>query len=160
MNWFLLEKIGWATVASLGFAILFSVPRRALWAVMLLAAIGYTLRGLALAYGFSLIIATLIASCTMGLLSIQIAHWVHTPTTAFMSPAVIPMVPGIYAYRFMMGLLDISHNPNVSLDLLTKTVSDGLRAVFVIVALALGVSLPYLLFRKNVKAVRLDKGAK
>lgn len=157
MSLLLLEKTVWAVAAALGFAILFTVPRRAIWAVALLAAIGYLLRGLALEQGFSLMIATLLGSCTMGLLSIQLAHWVHTPTTVFMSPAVIPMVPGVYAYQFMMGLLEISHNPNVPIDLLTLTASNGLRAAFVILALALGVTIPSLLFRKSVKEIRLGK---
>ena len=155
MSLLLLEKTIWAVVAALGFAILFTVPRRAFWAVALLAAVGYLLRGLALEQGLNLIIATLLGSCSMGLLSIQIAHWVHTPTTVFMTPAVIPMVPGVYAYQFMMGLLEISHNPDAHIDLLTVTASNGLKAAFVILALALGVTIPSLLFRKSVKEIRL-----
>ncbi|WP_299734081.1 threonine/serine exporter family protein, partial [uncultured Endozoicomonas sp.] len=113
MSFLFIEKVLWAVVAALGFATLFTVPRRAFWAVAVLAAIGYALRGFALDNGASLVLATLLGSCVMGLLSIQLAHWVHTPTTVFMAPAVIPMVPGLYAYRFMMGLLEISHNPDV-----------------------------------------------
>uniref|UniRef100_UPI0026133729 threonine/serine exporter family protein n=1 Tax=uncultured Endozoicomonas sp. TaxID=432652 RepID=UPI0026133729 len=67
------------------------------------------------------------------------------------------MVPGLYAYRFMMGLLEISHNPDVPVELLTQTTSNGLKAVFVILALAIGVTIPSLLFRKSVKEIRLRK---
>ena len=65
------------------------------------------------------------------------------------------MVPGVYAYQFMMGLLEISHNPDAPIDLLTLTASNGLKAAFVILALALGVTIPSLLFRKSVKEIRL-----
>ncbi len=157
MSLLLLEKILWAIIAALGFAALFTVPRRAFWAVAVLAAIGYCLRGLALESGWNLIVATLTGSCVMGLISIQLAHWVHTPTTVFMAPAVIPMVPGVYAYRFMMGLLEISSKSDISTELLTQTISNGLKAVFVVLALAIGVSIPSLLFRRSVKEIRLRK---
>ena len=45
MTFLFAEKILWAVIAALGFATLFTVPRRAFWAVALLAAIGYAKRG-------------------------------------------------------------------------------------------------------------------
>ena len=157
MTILLIEKVIWAVIAALGFATLFTVPRRAFWAVAVLSAIGYGLRGLALENGWSLVVATLTGSCVMGLIAIQLAHWVHTPTTVFMAPAVIPMVPGVYAYRFMMGLLEISSSSDIPVELLTQTASNGLKTVFVVLALAIGVSIPSLLFRRSVKEIRLRK---
>lgn len=149
------EKCLWATIAALGFGMLFTVPRRAFWAVGLLAAIGYGLRGATLLLGGDLVAGSLVASCTMGLLSIQLAHWVHTPTTVFMAPAVIPMVPGVFAYRTMMGLLEMSQNPKFEPELLIQTVSYGLSTVFILLALAVGVTIPSLLFRnRSVKEIR------
>ena len=156
--WILLERCGWAAVAALGFATLFTVPLRAFWAVALLAVIGYALRGVGMMYGLNLVIATLIATCTMGILAIQIAHWVHTPTTVFMAPAVIPMVPGVFAYRTMMGLLEISSTGSAPVELLSSTANNGLIAAFTLLSLAVGVSLPSLLFRnKSVKEIRFFK---
>ncbi len=155
MSWLLIEKCLWAVIAALGFATLFTVPLRAFWAVALLAALGFGLRLLLLINDYHLIIATLAASCFMGLLAIQLAHWVHTPTTVFMAPAVIPMVPGVYAYRTMMGLLEISGSKVVPVELLTQTASNGLNTVFILLTLAIGVSLPSLAFRnKSVKDIR------
>ncbi|MGI9276028.1 MAG: threonine/serine exporter family protein [Endozoicomonas sp.] len=155
MTWMFIERCLWAAVAALGFATLFTVPVRAFWAVALLAIIGYGLRGVGMMYGLNLVIATLIASCTMGLLAIQLAHWVHTPTTVFMAPAVIPMVPGVFAYRTMMGLLEISSNSSAPVELLSSTANSGLVAMFTLLALAVGVSLPSLLFKnKSVKEIR------
>lgn len=154
-TWMLVERCLWAAVAALGFAILFTVPVRAFWAVAMLAIVGYALRGAGMIYGFNLPIATLIASCTMGLMAIQVAHWVHTPTTVFMAPAVIPMVPGVFAYRTMMGMLEMSGTGSVTMELLASTVNNGLVAVFTLLALAIGVSLPSLLFKnKSVKEIR------
>ena len=156
IDWVLPERCLWAATAALGFAILFTVPRRALRAVAALAIIGYAIRAIGLSHGFELPIATLIASCSMGLLSIPFAHRVHTPTTVFMAPAVIPMVPGVFAYRTMMGMLEISSSGSPSVDLLASTASNGLVAGFTLLALALGVSLPSLAFKnKSVKDIRL-----
>ena len=158
MSGLLIEKCLWAAIAAMGFATLFTTPIRAFWAAALLAALGYALRGLTLHYGGDLLAGTLIASCTMGLLAIQIAHWVHTPTTVFMAPAVIPMVPGVYAYRTMMGLMEISRTQTFSGELLMQTLNYGLNTVFILLALAVGVSLPSLLFRnRSVKEIRFLK---
>ena len=160
MSLIFLEKIIWAVIAALGFATLFTTPRRAFWVVALLAATGFTLRGIALDQGWNLILATLTGSCTMGFIAIHLAHRVHTPTTVFMAPAVIPMVPGVYAYQFMTGLLHISNSPDIPIDLVTHTLSYGLNTLLVVLSLAVGVSIPSLLFRKSVKEIRLIKRSK
>ena len=160
-TWILLERCIWAAGAALGFATLFTVPIRAFWAVALLAVVGYALRGMGMMYGLNLVLATLIASCTMGILAIQIAHWVHTPTTVFMAPAVIPMVPGVFAYRTMMGLLEISSTGSAPVELLSSTANSGLIAAFTLLSLAVGVSLPSLLFKnKSVKEIRFFKASR
>ena len=157
-TWILAERCLWAAAAALGFATLFSVPLRAFWAVALLAVVGYALRGVGMMYDYNLVIATVIASCTMGIMAIQVAHWVHTPTTVFMAPAVIPMVPGVFAYRTMMGLLEISSTNSATTELLASTANNGLVAAFTLLALAVGVSLPSLLFKnKSVKEIRFIK---
>ena len=151
-----IAKCAWASLAALGFAILFTVPKRALWAVALLASIAYASREISLINGLDLVVGSLAASCFIGLIGIQLAHWVHTPTTVFVIPAVIPMVPGVFAYRTMMGLLEISRSSAVSNEILLQTASNGLNTVFILLALAVGVSLPSLLFKnRSVKEIRL-----
>ncbi|WP_257274858.1 MULTISPECIES: threonine/serine exporter family protein [unclassified Endozoicomonas] len=158
MSGLLLEKCVWAALAAMGFATLFTSPLRAFWASAFLAALGYGLRGIALHFGLDMLTSTLLASCTIGLLSIQLAHWVHTPTTVFMAPAVIPMVPGVYAYRSMMGLIEMSQTATFSSDLLMQTISDGLNTIFILLSLAVGVTIPSLLFKnRSVKDIRLLK---
>lgn len=152
----LITRAAWASIAALGFAILFSVPKRALWAVALLAAIAYAMRDISMFHGLGPTIASLMASCSIGFLGIQLAHWVHTPTTVFIIPSVIPMVPGVFAYRAMMGILAISHAKDISTDLVLQTVGNGINAILILLALAVGVSLPSLVFRnKSVKEIRL-----
>lgn len=158
MSGLLLEKCVWAALAAMGFATLFTSPLRAFWASAFLAALGYGLRGIALHFGLDMLTSSLLASCTIGLLSIQLAHWVHTPTTVFMAPAVIPMVPGVYAYRSMMGLIEMSQTATFSSDLLMQTISDGLNTIFILLSLAVGVTIPSLLFKnRSVKDIRLLK---
>ncbi|WP_062269665.1 threonine/serine exporter family protein [Endozoicomonas arenosclerae] len=161
MTWLLIEKCVWAALAAMGFATLFTTPLRAFWATALLAALGYGLRGIALHLGLDLLAATLLASCTMGLLAIQFAHWVHTPTTVFMAPAVIPMVPGVFAYRSMMGLMEMSQTSIFSPELLMQTISYGLNTVFILLSLAVGVTIPSLLFKnRSVKDIRFLRSKK
>ncbi|WP_263080609.1 threonine/serine exporter family protein [Endozoicomonas sp. Mp262] len=146
----------WASLAALGFAIFFTVPKRALWAVAVLASVAYGSRSIALMNGLDLIVGSLVASCFISLIGVQLAHWVHTPTMVFVFPSVIPMVPGVFAYRTMMGLMEISRSSDVSAEFLLQTASNGLNTIFILLALAVGVSLPSLLFKnRSVKEIKL-----
>lgn len=64
------------------------------------------------------------------------------------------MVPGSFAYRTMLGMIRfINHTES---EVLTSAVHFGMMTLFVIMALAIGVTLPSLLLRiESTKNVRL-----
>ncbi|WKS94995.1 threonine/serine exporter family protein [Riemerella columbina] len=157
MEFDILEKIAWAVLVSLGFAILFNTPRRALWAVALLGALGFGIKTIALLFLFpdQLIIASLLGASAVGLSGIYFAHRVHTPPIVFTIPAVINMIPGTLGYNFMMGILElVSHKKNqtLSIEQLLTIINNGLNAGFIILVLAFGVVFPILMF--NTQTVK------
>ncbi|SHF32709.1 Uncharacterized membrane protein YjjB, DUF3815 family [Mariniphaga anaerophila] len=150
----------WLGFASVGFAILFNVPVRTVWVIFLLGALGGTLKLITMQLGGGIIIGSFFGAMLVGFLSIYAAHFRHAPPFVFAIPSVIPMVPGAFAYRMMLGLIRLTNDstPTVYTQLLDDTVRNGLKAFFVLMVLALGVSAPMLLTRReSAKQIRVPK---
>ncbi len=157
------ESVLFSMLVSLGFAMLFNTPRRALWIAMLLGGLGFMLKLLLLhsiMNGFDVVAASL-GAFLVGFLGVYFAHRVHTPPIVFTIPAVINMIPGKFGYQFMIGLMKIVTSPNEVLlqnELITDTLSKGLKTGFITLGLAFGIIAPMLLLNTySVKNKDLNK---
>lgn len=158
-----LEKTAWSILVSLGFAMLFNTPRRALWAAGLLGAVGFGTKNLILRFLLpeQVIIASLAGASTVGMLGMYFAHRVHTPPIVFTVPAVINMIPGKYGYEFVVGVLRIvsfHRKEGISFDYFLDVLNNGLKAGFILLALAFGIIFPILIFNtRTTKKQSLTK---
>lgn len=161
MEWVpLLEKGIWFGLAAMGFGVLFNVPTRTLFGIWLLGAAGGLTKVLSMHFGLGVVLATLAGATVIGFLSIQAAHLRHAPPSVFAIPAVIPMIPGILAYRMMLGLVSLAGaiDPDNYLQVLSETVNNGLKVLFILMCLAGGVAIPMLITRKeSAKHLRFHK---
>ena len=160
MSWILilLYKSIWGGIAALGFAALFNVPVRSLFHIFLFGSIGVLIKFALLHYSFNIAFASLSGAVAIGFLSIPAAHYKHTPPLIFYIPAVIPMIPGILAYRMILGLITLTGNPKSPTynATLLETVNYGLKVVFILISLSVGVVIPMLLLRKeSVKDIKV-----
>ena len=146
-----LEMAFWLAVAAIGFAILFNVPKRALFVVAILAALGGSCKLIFMQFGGHIIVGSFVGAILIGFLSIPAAHGKHAPPLVFSIPAVIPMIPGAFAYKTMLGFIKLTNNISTEAYQLAldQTVSNGLKAIFIILALTAGVSFPMLMSRKE-----------
>lgn len=147
----LVPRIFWSMWVSIGFALLFNTPRRALWITGVLGGIGWSVKFILLGTVMpeQIVITSFFGACVVGFLGVYFAHRVHTPPIVFTIPAVINMIPGKFGYEFMMGLMEIvtvsgTHEEN--LDMIFKTIKLGLQTGFITLCLAFGVIAPMLLF--------------
>ena len=87
----------------------------------------------------------------IGLLSIFAAHYKHSPPFIFAIPAVIPMVPGTFAYYTIKGFIKLAYNTDTNAfeQILYETVTNGSKTIFVLMANTIGVYAPMLLTRKE-----------
>lgn len=168
MNFFdvlleLSERIFWSMWISIGFSMLFNIPRRALWITGVLGGIGWGLKFTLLhtIMHEQVVLTSFIAACVIGFLGMYFAHRVHTPPVVFTIPAVINMVPGKYGYEFMMGLIKIvtvQNGEEQSAEIIYNTVKLGLQTGFITLGLAFGVIAPMLLLNTyTVKGKDLHK---
>lgn len=151
MNWFeLLEKGFWGGCAGVGFAVLFNVPARALWAVFMLGFVGCFAKFTLLGLEAHVVIAALVGASLVGVFSIKAAHSKHAPPLIFAIPSVIPLVPGIFSYKTMLGIINLTEKVGDDYNkVLAETINNGTKATFIIMALAVGVAIPNLITRKE-----------
>ena len=144
------ERCVWSGCAALGFAVLFNVPPRTLLAIFLLGAGGAAVKLGLLATAVNPVLASFLGAATVGTLSIPVAHWKHSPPAVFSIAAVIPMVPGMYAYRMMLGVIELTGAVGDAYPLiLAQTVNNGVKTLFIVMALAVGVGVPNLITRQE-----------
>ena len=106
--WIETSKLIFGGITSLGFALMFNTPKRALWTVFLLGSVGYLIKYLLFKeLDMNLILSIFVASSFVGISGMYFAHRTHTPPIIFMIPAVINMIPGLISYEFMMGMIDL-----------------------------------------------------
>lgn len=151
----ILFKAFWCGTAAIGFAILFNTPARALFAIYLCGFLAGFLKFIVLdpVAGGGIILASAVGATAVGFASIPVSHWRHVPPIVISIPAVIPLIPGSFAYRTMLGLMNFIHETEV--EVLTRTLHNAVMTLFIILVLSLGVTLPMLLFRiESVKMVR------
>ena len=164
MEWLsLTEKCIWFGFAAMGFAVLFNVPTRTLLPVFIMGALGGLTKVVLVQLQVNVIIASLAGATLIGFLSISFAHNKHAPPPVFSIPAVIPMVPGIFAYRMMLGLISLAGDIDKTkyIQILSDTIHNGLKVMFILMSLAAGVGLPMLITRKDsAKDIRFKKPVK
>ncbi len=156
----LIEKAIWLGCAGVGFAILFNVPRRTLGIIYIIAAIGGMIKFLLIANEIGLVFSSLCGASAIGFISVLAAHYRKAPPMTFALPALIPMVPGMFAYNAMIGVIKLtseSSDSELYNKLFFETVNNGLKALFIILALSAGVAIPLLITRKqSVKRLKND----
>jgi len=159
----ILSKSFWAGIAAIGFAVLFNVPRRVIFSIWTLGAIGGLIKFTAMQFESGIVFASFLGATVIGIISIQMAHMRNSPPLVFSIPSVIPMIPGFFAYKMMLGLIALTNieQTDAYLQTLIETVNNGAKMTFVLVALGIGVALPMLITRKeSIKKSPFNKGKK
>lgn len=149
--WIETSKLIFGGITSLGFALIFNTPKRALWTVFLLGSVGYLIKYLLFKeLDINLILAIFVASSFVGISGMYFAHRTHTPPIIFMIPAVINMIPGLISYEFMMGMIDLisgNEGQKPPVEEVIQTFSYGISTIFILFALAFGVAFPIIVFK-------------
>ena len=114
-------------------------------------------------FDLGIVFASFLGATVVGIISIQMAHLRNSPPLVFSIPSVIPMVPGFFAYKMMLGLIALTtiENTDAYLQTLIETANNGAKMMFVLISLGTGVAIPMLLTRKeSVKKLKYNKNKK
>ncbi|MGF1738707.1 threonine/serine exporter family protein [Photobacterium satsumensis] len=144
----LLNDMFFAMIPAVGFALVFNVPPKALKYCAIGGALGHGCRFALMHWGLSIEWATLCAATLVGMIGVHWSHRFLAHPKVFTVAAMIPMVPGVFAFKAMIALVEINHR-GFTPELLGLLVENMLKAVFIVASLAIGLAMPGLLFYRR-----------
>lgn len=141
--------LAFAALAAAGFGIFFNVPKHLLWACVLCGVVAHAARYLGARVGLDLAWATLLASALVGILTSLLRDRFNAPFAAIAFSAVVPLVPGALILRAASGTVQlVADGAAASPQQLVETAVAGVHALFVLVAIAVGLLTPVALVRR------------
>lgn len=151
-----------AAVAAVGFAIISNPPRKALLICALLACIGHGTRYFLMHNaGIMLdqVTASTIAGFVIGLLAVPFAMRIHCPAECFAFPSLLPMVPGMFAYKAIRDLINIVRLPNeFTMEYVSRFFSNASLTILVMFGMVVGCIIPIFIFHRQSFSVTRGKG--
>ncbi len=139
-----------AAVAAIGFASISNTPSRAYAACGITAAAGHAVRYVLTQASMNIIPASTVAALVVGLLGVFFARIRKFPAEVCFFPALLPMIPGMYAYRAVEGLFYCMGNASEAVfnHYMYMFASNGLTCVFIVLGMVLGANVPVFLLKK------------
>lgn len=119
-------------LATVGFSIFLSSPKKSLPYAGLIGSIGWVLYVYLFGLTKNPILSNFIPATVVGILSEISARYLKQPAITFVIPGIIPLVPGLGMYNTMLYLVQENYE---------LAVSTGVTAIFVGGAISLGVLL-------------------
>lgn len=148
----ILQDAFFAAIASIGFAAISRPPRRAYLYCAIIAAVGHSLRYWLMngAPGMHIVAATLIGAFAVGTLAVFLSPLAKTPAETCLFPALLPMVPGIYAYKAFGGIvMCLTDSGRQAFDFyFYQAAYNGLSCLFILLCMAIGATLPIFFFER------------
>lgn len=142
-----------AAIAAIGFASISNPPRQAYPCCAVLAAVGHAVRyGLMQPHllGMHIIGASTLAAFSIGMLAVWLAKLAKCPAETCFFPALLPMIPGMYAYRTIEALtMCLYHQEETVFNhWLYMLTFNGFTCAFIILGMVVGANIPIFLFKK------------
>lgn len=151
MFWEFIQDAFFAAVAAIGFSAISNPPKGAYLYCALIAAVGHSARFMLMnAVGWHIVAASTVGSLIIGILAVLISPHTKMPAETFLYPALLPMIPGIYAYKtfgaMVMCLLYGDEGP--FLHYLYLFATNGFTCFFVLLGMVVGATLPMFLMQR------------
>lgn len=149
-----LQDAFFAAIAAIGFAAISNPPRKAYILCALIAAVGHSARFLMMKpdlLGMHIVAASTVASFIVGFLSVIMSPLGKMPAETCLFPSLLPMIPGIYAYKTFGGLIMcLTHGGETDFDhYFFLFANNGLTCLFILLGMVVGATLP-IFFMKNI----------
>lgn len=147
----------WGAIAAIGFGAISDPPVRAFKFIGLLGAIGHASRFLFMThFGMDIGTASFLSSLIIGFVSLWLGSKIYCPTTVLYIPALLPMIPGKFAYNTVFAQIMFLRNmdiPELKVKYMEMFFSNGMITFTVLFLLAMGATLPTFIFRKKASSL-------
>lgn len=152
---FLIELLldgAFAAMAAVGFGSVSNPPLSALGAAALAGAAGHALRFYLInALHVHITPASFLGALVVAVVAFLAAKRLHCTVEAICFPALLPMIPGIPAYKTMLMLVKFMRctDPEQAQLYLLAVFQNGFTALFVLSALVAGMLIPMMLLQEK-----------
>ena len=153
------EKGFFAAIAALGFAAVGNPSKAAFRYVPIVAFFGNAVRFTLMHYaGLNIAIATFFAAVLAGFIAVGFAYHARYPIEVFAFPALLPMIPGQFAYRSILGMIRFMESTQevATEQYVPMIISNLITALLTMFALGVGVAIP--LFMCYKASFRMTRG--
>ncbi len=146
-----------AAVAACGFGAISDPPLRAFRFIAILAALGHATRFCLMTYaGVDISTGSLCGALVIGFGSLWLGRKCYCPMTVLYIPALLPMIPGKFAYNMIFSQLMFLRNMDQIVErqkYMEMFFTNTMVACTVIFMLAVGATLPLFLFPKRASSL-------
>lgn len=149
----ILQDAVFAAIAAVGFASISNPPRCAYLFCAITAAAGHASRYLLMlpeVLGLHIVVASTLAAFVVGILSVIFSPMAKMPAETCLFPSLLPMIPGIYAYKTFGGLMMcIYHGHEADFNhYFFLFASNGLMCLFILLGMVVGAVIPIFIFKR------------
>ena len=143
-----------AALAAIGFASISNPPTSAYKYCALIAAIGHSIRYVLMNHTIiqmHIITASFIAAFSIGLFAVFLMPKAKTPAETCLFPALLPMIPGMYAYKTIAALVLCLYNQEETIfnHYLYLFSYNGFSCIVIVLGLVVGATIPIFLFKNT-----------
>lgn len=149
--WIYAKEALFCFFAALFFAILMKTPRKAMALCAVIATAGYMVFSLSRGLLHSADMGYFAGTLVMALLGETAARLLKMPSTVFISPAVIPLVPGVGLYQTMLFMAQGQLQPGLQ---------TGAQTMLALAEMAMAIAISSFIFNKINRALSRRKAQK
>jgi uncharacterized membrane protein YjjB (DUF3815 family) len=150
-----------AAVAGIGFGAISNPPRRAFGFIAILAATGHAMRFAMMNYlNIDIALSSFCASLAIGCLALWFGKRIYCPITVLYIPALLPMIPGMYAYKAVFATLMYMQNlsdAGLSGYYMQEILSNAIVTVSTVFLLSVGATTLIFIFPKTTYSLTRRK---